>query len=212
MKTNVYVDGFNLYYGCLKGRPGKWLDLERLCAQLLPQDNIHRIRYFTALVQQRPGDPDPDVAKRQQVYLRALRTLPSVSIHLGRFSTKPTRMRLEVPPPPPAGATVSVWKTEEKGSDVNLATYMLVDAFRGDAETFVVVSNDSDLVEPLRILKHEEGKRVGLLNPQRTASWALAQCQPDFTHPIRAGVVMASQLPATLVDARGHKITKPAGW
>jgi NYN domain len=48
---------------------------------------------------------------------------------------------------------------------VNLATYLLVDAFRDDAQAFVVVSNDSDLTEPIRIVRHELGKVVGLLNP-----------------------------------------------
>jgi hypothetical protein len=50
MRTNVYVDGFNLYYGCLKGTPYRWLDLEALCSRLLPTNSIHRIRYFTARV------------------------------------------------------------------------------------------------------------------------------------------------------------------
>lgn len=57
MKTNVYVDAFNLYYGCVKGTPYKWLDLAKLCGLLLPGDTVNRIRYFTARVQARPGDP-----------------------------------------------------------------------------------------------------------------------------------------------------------
>jgi len=54
--TNVYVDGFNLYYGCLRGTPYKWLDLDALCRRLFPRDRINRIRYFTAIVSARPGD------------------------------------------------------------------------------------------------------------------------------------------------------------
>jgi hypothetical protein len=49
-KVNVYIDGFNLYYGALKGTPYKWLDLSRLCQTLLPSDTIHEIKYFTARV------------------------------------------------------------------------------------------------------------------------------------------------------------------
>jgi hypothetical protein len=68
--TNVYIDGFNLYYGCLKGTPHKWLDLDALCRRLLPKHRIGRIRYFTAIVSARPNDPSgPD---RQRIYLRAL--------------------------------------------------------------------------------------------------------------------------------------------
>jgi hypothetical protein len=56
-RTNVYVDGFNLFYGALKGSPYKWLNLEALCQRLLPKDSIRQIRYFTAKVSARPGDP-----------------------------------------------------------------------------------------------------------------------------------------------------------
>lgn len=63
MKTNVYVDGFNLYYGCVKGTPYRWLDLARLCRVLLPSHEIHRIRYFTALLRKRPHDAHGTITK-----------------------------------------------------------------------------------------------------------------------------------------------------
>jgi len=209
MLTNVYVDGFNLYYGCLKGTPHKWLDLEALCARLLPQNEIKRIRYFTAKISARPGDVHGPV--HQDAYLRSLTTRPTTSVHLGHFLTNTTRMPVAKPV---AGGpkTVEVIKTEEKGSDVNLATYLLVDAFRQDADAFVVISNDSDLTEPIRIVRHELGKVVGILNPQRHPSRALLSCKPTFFKQIRGGVLAASQFPAQLVDAAGSTITKPANW
>jgi hypothetical protein len=77
-----------------------------------------------------------------------------VTIHLGKFLQSTARIPLAVPKP--GGAkTVEVLKTEEKGSDVNLATYLLIDAFRHDSDIAVVVSNDSDLCEPIRIVKDE---------------------------------------------------------
>jgi len=49
--ANVYVDGFNLYYRCVKGTPHKWLDVSSLAAKLLHSGTqINRIRYFTARV------------------------------------------------------------------------------------------------------------------------------------------------------------------
>jgi NYN domain-containing protein len=209
VRINVYVDGFNLYYGCLKGRPYKWLDLERMCGLLLRRFEVGRIRYFTAHVKERPENLQAPV--RQQAYLRALGSLPSVEIHYGSFLTKPTRMLL-ANPPNSGPRTVEVIKTEEKGSDVNLATYLLVDAFRDDAEAFAVVSNDSDLTEPIRIVRHELGKVVGLLNPQPVPSQRLMLCRPTFAKQIRAGVLGASQLPARVVDGSGAVIRKPAGW
>ncbi|HVH69249.1 MAG TPA: hypothetical protein VM716_15380 [Gemmatimonadales bacterium] len=40
MKTYVYVDGFNLYYGAVKGTPFKWLDIRQLCQLLLPKHRM----------------------------------------------------------------------------------------------------------------------------------------------------------------------------
>jgi uncharacterized LabA/DUF88 family protein len=209
VRINVYIDGFNLYYGSLKGQPYKWLDLEKMSDLLLPNFEVKRIRYFTARVKERADNTQAPV--RQSAYLRALDTLPKVDVHLGSFLTKPTRMLL-ASPPLNGPRTVEVIKTEEKGSDVNLATYLLVDAFREDADAFAVVSNDSDLTEPIRIVCHELGKVVGVLNPQATPSQRLLQCRPSFAKPIRAGVLRASQLPASIIDASGHTITKPSGW
>lgn len=41
MATIVYIDGFNLYYGALRGSHYRWLDLEALSRRLLPKDDIH---------------------------------------------------------------------------------------------------------------------------------------------------------------------------
>lgn len=209
MRVNVYVDGFNLYYGCLKGGPYKWLDLERMSELLLPRFEIGRIRYFTAPVNGRPHNPHARL--RQETYLRALFTLPKVQVHFGTFLTRPARMPL-ARPTPSGPRTVEVLRTEEKGSDVNLATYLLVDAFRGDADAFAVVSNDSDLIEPMRVVRHELGKVVGLLSPRPTRGHGLMDCRPTFTKQIRHGVLGASQFPSRIVDVAGETIVRPEIW
>ena len=94
MVTNVYIDGFNLYYGSLKGTPYKWLDLAALSSVLLPRDNINRIRYFTAQVSARPHDPQQPA--RQQTYLRALQTIPGLSIDLGQRASARATITLGV--------------------------------------------------------------------------------------------------------------------
>jgi hypothetical protein len=103
-----------------------------------------------------------------------------------------------------------VIKTEEKGSDVNLATHLLHDAHRGRFDVAVIVSNDADLLEPIRIVREELGKKVGILNPHKRPSRALLP-HLDFIKPIRAGVLRASQFPATMTDQHGI-FTKPAAW
>ena len=78
LRTIVYIDGFNLYYGAVKGTPYKWLDLRRMCQLLLPPNDIRRIKYFTARVIARPNDPNQPT--RQETYLRALRSIPDLEI------------------------------------------------------------------------------------------------------------------------------------
>jgi hypothetical protein len=201
--TNVYVDAFNLYYGCLRGTPYRWLDLDALCRRLLPRDRIHRIRYFTALVSARPDDPQEP--QRQQVYLRALSTIPGLSIHLGHYLTHRVRM-----PRASGRGTVEVLKTEEKGSDVNLASYLLLDAFRRDCATAVVISNDSDLKEPIAIARSELGIKVGIVNPHPPPRRSRA-LRADFFKQLRASVLPQCQFPSVLHDAQGA-INKPHSW
>jgi uncharacterized LabA/DUF88 family protein len=207
MRANVYIDAFNLYYGCIKDTPFRWLDLRLLSEKLLRGHQVHRVRYFTARIQGRPTDPQ--APQRQQAYVRALETIPGLTVHYGRFLSKTIRMPLSTPPRR-GPRTVEVLKTEEKGSDVNLATYLLLDAFDGDCEMALVVSNDSDLVEPIRMVRAKFGLPVGVVNPQRTTSQALRQAA-SFYRPLRQGVLGASQLPTQLPDANGI-ITKPAAW
>jgi uncharacterized LabA/DUF88 family protein len=206
-RTNVCVDGFNFYYGCVKGTPYKWLDFAKLCQLILKGHHINRIRYFTAWVQPRPEDPQQ--LQRQQVYIRALRTIPNLTVHFGHFLTSKKWMRL-ANPPLVGEPTVRVIKTEEKGSDVNLATHLLWDGFRGDYDTAVIVSNDSDLLEPIKIIRKELGVQVGVLNPQEYPSSVLLQ-EADFIRQIRAGAISLSQFPLTLTDSNGT-ITKPSSW
>ena len=143
MKLNVYIDGFNLYYGSLYRTGFKWLNPHAFCQATFPADQINRIRYFTARVKARPSDPDQH--SRQNAYLRALETIPDLSVHLGSFLSHVRERPLA---PLPGGKLVKIVETNEKGSDVNLASYLLLDAFKRDYEAAVVVSNDSDLVTP----------------------------------------------------------------
>ena len=157
MKTYIYVDGFNLYYGSVKNTPYKWLNIRKLCQLLLPRNQIVKIKYFTARVSARPKDPDQP--NRQELFLRALRTLPDLEIIYGRFLEHEVSMPI-ANPMPGGPRTVRVIKTEEKGSDVNIAAHMINDGHRGLYQVAVVLSNDSDLVEPMKIVRRELSLQV----------------------------------------------------
>lgn len=230
VRTNVYVDGFNLYYGAAKDTPYKWVNLAELCLQVLPGLAVNRIRYFTALVKPRPSDPQN--RQRQEIYIRALQTLPNLTVHYGHFLESEVSMRL-VSPLSGGPRSALVFKTEEKGSDVNIATYMLTDAFRKDCDQLIVITNDSDLAEPVRIINKELLIPVGIFNPQtndtakrrsRLSSRPFQRARPsiqlnkvakfnrDITSEGPKSHMARSQFPHRLTDAWGRTITKPASW
>jgi len=208
MKTIVYVDGFNLYYGAVKRTPYKWLNVMALCNFLLPKNQIVGIKYFTALVTARPNDLDQP--NRQQIYLRALRTLRGLEIILGHFLEHEIMMPV-ANPAPGAPKHVRVIKTEEKGSDVNIATHLVNDGHRKRYEAAILVSNDSDLVEPVKIARRELNAPVGVLNPIPDKPSHELRKYATFVKPIRKGVLSASQFPPELKDSVGT-FYKPSAW
>jgi uncharacterized LabA/DUF88 family protein len=200
MRVNVYIDGFNLYHGGVQNTPYRWLDLGKLCRQLLPGHTVNRIRYCTALVEQ---------PARQLVYIRALETIPGLTVHYGQFRTHVISARLACPQPG-APTRVDVMRTEEKGSDVNLATLLLCDAFDTDYEMAAVISADSDLAMPIEVVRQKFGLDVVVLHPPRRHSSELRKIATSY-RPIRDRAIRACQFPETLSDRHGV-ITKPATW
>ena len=225
-QVNIYVDGFNLYYGCCKATPYKWLDLATLAAQLLPGQAIQDIRYFTADVNLDPSDPGQIV--RQETYIRALRTIPNLTIKKGFFLTKPGKKKRVYPLygpnpriPNPANPAIDVWKVEEKGSDVNLATSMLLDASAGSFDDAWVLSNDSDLAWPIEMARKTYRVRIGVYKPERPAGYPSKFARPDSKPMIRAARwfkrieethLAASQFSQALFRIRtAHSPNQPTG-
>ncbi len=213
MKTNFYIDGFNLYYLALKDTPYRWLDLFKVCQALLPSHQVNRIRYFTALLQPRQGNPETQRRDRQRVYLRALETIPSLTVHYGQF--RPRRKTRPLSSSPPGNPQfVEILDSEEKGTDVNLATYLLLDGFDQDYEQAVVVSNDSDLAFPIKMVQERLGFHVGVVNPNLDRK---AYTPPElmdaatFHRGLRENTLRNSQFTPQLSDAFGT-ISRPTAW
>lgn len=210
LRVRAYIDGLNLFYGSLKGRPElKWLDLVGLVEALRPGDKIDLVRYFTAPVS---GKFDPGGPRRQETYLRALRsTYPAerLTILPGRFRTHAVDMPF-ANPAPNGPRMAHVIKTEEKGSDVNLASYLLVDGFDGLYDLALVVSNDSDLVEPIRIA-NERLAPVHIVRPNDSYLVEMANAAASYTS-IPNGVILANQLPSQVRMRNGKTVTRPLDW
>ncbi len=226
MRCWVYVDGFNLYNGAAKRTRCKWLNLLSLSQRLRPHDTIERVKYFTALVERRTDDPDQQ--KRQRVYWRALGTLNCVDRIEGRFSRWPKRLPLDASVKmlvalAKQGCNVvgirpimmEVLRSEEKGSDVNLATHLIHDAHQiHPGKTFeaaIVVSTDSDLAEAIRLVTQDVGKPVWVCKPNPKARTVHLERAATGVFDLKTAMLKSSLFPNILADARGS-FSKPASW
>ncbi len=206
-RSIVYVDGFNLYYGALKGTADKWLDLQRYFQLLRQHDDLQRIKYFTARIL------GGDAAKRQATYLRAVATLPLVEVIEGRFKLK------EVCCVNPRCSKVGdrLFKSpEEKRTDVNIALHMLDDAYRNLVDTLILVSGDSDLVPAIDWVKARfPTKQVLVYVPARSKIRGAAtelRTAADGHRTLPMELLRKCQLPSSVPDAAGGTIAKPTSW
>jgi hypothetical protein len=208
-----YVDGFNLYYGLRDSgfRRFLWLDVHSLAEQVkLPNQHVICTKYFTSLISgARPNDSPRYAAertekrKRQATYLDALRAHVSVlKIHFGHFLGKDLT----------CFACQSTWSTyEEKMTDVNIATEMLLDAYNDRFDTALLISADSDLVPPVRAIRAAfPEKRVVVAFPPGRSSFELKKAA-NAQFMISKGPLKRSQLPDE-VSAGGFTYRRPASW
>lgn len=219
MLTSVYVDGFNLYNRRLKREPRfKWLNLRKLAENVLRAPHVvDRVCYYTARV-----SPVIDAAApaRQQAYMKALRSAANVEIFEGTFALSKAWAFLAEPPlakpdefvwPEPGPACVQVKVAREKGSDVNLAAHLVRDGFQGRYEAAVVISSDSDLAEPIRIVREELGKVIGVIRPTRKPSGSLAAAA-TFCIGFQDSALAKSQFADAIDLASGERLARPEGW
>jgi len=211
-RTHVYVDGFNFYYAAFhrsRFQAYKWLDLVTFCRAALPRNDIRLVRYFTA-----PLDPSRGRAAqhaRQDVYLAALRTAEGLEIHFGQF-VEHAKLQRVVHPKAGGRTKALVWVPEEKGSDVNLASHLLVDGFAGRYDVAVVLSNDADLLEPVRLVRSVLDRPVGVLKVEGGQRACVFAEQADFVRTVRRSHFAAAQFPGVVVRAGAAPLVKPAEW
>ena len=210
----VYVDGFNLYYGALKDTPLRWLNPLALATKVFPAFDCVGCKYFSAPVSAKAGSSEQ--ALRQSVYWRALRTIPSLEIIEGHFKVRRTWARSANPPPD----MVEIIRAEEKGSDVNLASHLLVDAMAGSCDVALVISGDSDLVTPIGMITSKFSRLVGIINPQRLSgpgrrrlrgSSQLKQVASYYRGGLTWAQLERAQFGAVLTDSRGD-FGIPSEW
>lgn len=210
----VYIDGFNFYYGAVKGTSWKWLDFAELCRRLLKDDDIQAILYFTAKV------TGTVKQARQMALWQALATLPKLTIIPGHFKRKSVECT--------HGSCNYIGDRhfptfEEKHTDVNIAIRMLDDAYRDCCDRLILFSGDSDLVPVVRLIrKRFPDKRVIVYAPNGAKDHTGATIKDRRADELKQAandgrdlpdkLLSLSLMPDVVIDAKGNKIKKPIGW
>ncbi len=216
--AHCYIDGFNLYYGALKGHGElKWLDVRRWCERLLPDHEVARVVYCTARIERRPDNSE--VHERQGRYLLAL-AATGVEIIEGKFRTRVSSMvraagqtcgscDLSTATCPRCGSTqIRVMKTEEKGSDVNLAVELVRDVLSSEMSTALVVSGDSDLQRAVDIVR-TQGLTAVTVEPRNRSHTALIGTQ---RRSVRRAALLGCQMPDGVELRNGQVVRRPSEW
>ncbi|WAL49799.1 NYN domain-containing protein [Rhodococcus pyridinivorans] len=233
---NLY---YGARYLCGRGTAGwRWLDLRRLSANLVAAHSgwngasIERVVYCTARISGRDNNIG---AREQDVYLRSLQASGSVDeLSLGTYVARTTTAPLAVADKkgrpvlthpgwpvmvkdgaghddPDAVFMVSIARREEKGSDVNVASHLLLDVLDGRVDAAVVISNDSDLAFP--VAQARLRVPVGMINPTKNYPSGRLSGDPQagagrhWWYQLTPQDLYAAQLPSTI-----GTIVKPTPW
>ncbi|QBN18945.1 NYN domain-containing protein [Flavobacterium nackdongense] len=196
----VYVDGFNLYFGMLDAGFDycKWLNLNLLVHNLLHSNQeLVDVKYFTSRVSN-----NPDKQKRQNTYIEALESV-GVNIFYGNYQSDTIECK----------RCKNVWpKFNEKMTDVNIATHILIDAYQDKYDMAMLISGDSDLVPPMRAV-HEifKSKRVFVAFPPKRHNQSVALIAKGSLTIGRKKLV-ESQFEEKVAKKDGYQLSKPKTW
>lgn len=209
----VYIDGFNLYHGLKDSslRSSRWLDIVGLCeAILLPHQDLHLVRYFTAIVKR-----DAQASGRQTTYLDALVATGGIEIHKGFYQVSNAKMKCHQCGDEQArcpSCKARYQRFEEKQSDVNMALHLLADAEDDCYDTAMLITGDSDLVPAIALVKQRFPAKnvVAAFPPKRSGKHIAAVA--DAALKIEPKHCRQNRLPPIVMTSSGVELHAPEGW
>jgi len=229
MKTQraiAYIDGYNLYYSRLRGTDYKWLDLvalfrDQILKPQLPDIPLDVVKFFTAPAMGKFASHGTDSVTAQNEYHRALRAkYPNeIQIIAGYHTVEEARL-MTYREPPDKNDRLSVWRIEEKQTDVNIALSIYRDVAQGKADIVIICSNDSDLVPAVKAIQEDFPECiVGIVAPlyepdtsrHRRGNTELEKLANWTRHYIRDDELEESQLP-DVVPTKKKAARKPLHW
>ncbi|MBU2446635.1 MAG: NYN domain-containing protein [Bacteroidetes bacterium] len=205
-RSIIYIDGFNLYYGAVKDTPWKWLDIHKYFTLLRQDDQIIKIKYFTALIKGAHR-------QNQETFLQALGTFPNIEIIKGVYKQK--RIVCKVKKCTYSGNKIFK-SAEEKQTDVNIAINIYKDVIENACDRIVIVSGDSDLVPIIKLVKqiYPEKKIIVYIPTNHPARGAAVEIRSSADkHKTLPNLLLKKcQLPSIVYDSNGTSIRKPSMW
>jgi uncharacterized LabA/DUF88 family protein len=196
----VYVDGFNLYFGMIDAEftHCKWLDVDKLIKNYLKSNQeLIEIKYFTSRITH-----NPEKQKRQTTYLEALETT-KVKIIYGLYKAKNIECE---------NCGHNWYVSNEKMTDVNIATHLIIDAFQNKYDTAILISGDSDLVPPIKAV-HENfpKKAISVFFPPKRHNNTVAEVAKG-SQIIGRKKLIDSQFELKVIKKDGYILQKPSNW
>jgi uncharacterized LabA/DUF88 family protein len=232
LRTFFYIDGLNLYYGALRHSPYRWLNLVVFCqnlARLAPPKirlAVVRVKYFTAPVKELPWDED--APRRQKTYLNALEATGGGALQIVRGNFRKGQPGVKARDYANWRIMRTVYKPEEKGTDVNLAVHLVNDCWEDSFDCAVVISNDGDLTGALQIVERRRKLLIAIAPIYKRPDRRPIKSFDEWTHlrlpsgdaaarDAALGAALAkSQLPPRVAakNRRGVNVVfeRPAAW
>ena len=206
----AYIDAFNFYFGMTRGTKYKWCDLFSLCKKLVPEDELIRVKVFSGRAKVLS---DPQQPMRQQIYFRALESNNDVEVIKSPFHINKKRLPHQTWSIFGRKLFFRVLSPQEKGSDVKLATHLLMDGMNNKYDLALVITNDSDLEEPIRVVRKELRKRIMVAAPTKGhMADKLKKAAGGRNHrTLPMQLVIESQFPDQIIH-KGKRISKPDAW
>jgi len=221
VKTVIYIDGYNLYYGLVKNTQYKWLDLQSLFSEIVkiqyPQSQVISVKYFTAPVITKFSRHKEKSQQSQNLYHRALCTSQNSCIEIinGYFDSS-ANLPVVHGNPIDLNNRVKTWKLEEKQTDVNIALEMYRDAALGDIKQQVLVTSDSGLIPALKYIRKDfDNINLGLILPRNLLNNRKNKKLSDCTDWTRSHInneeLEKHQFPE-MIPTNKKPIYKPKYW
>lgn len=196
----AYIDGFNLYFGMREAGFDncRWLNIKKLVSSLLkPHQSLVDLKYFTSRVSN-----NPDKQKRQSTYIDALESTGAKIIY-GNYQDGSTECK----------RCGNIWRTaKEKMTDVNIATAIIVDAYKDEYDMAMLISGDSDLTPPIREVHNLfKNKRVFIAFPPKRHNSSMALVAKG-SETIGRKKLVDAQFEEEVISKTGYKLKIPPKW